>query len=195
MQGPAPVNIGGTGRLRRAQKKAECTGMTRADGGRHETGRLGEDIALEYLLQRGFKLIERNWRCRHKEVDLIMEGDDGLHIVEVRTMKEPVQVEPEMTVCARKQLNLRTAAEAWIRIKGENAPVLPCAAGRGAGLRVRAGESHAGRTGRTRGAAEGLAGRGGTSPGKPALRAAAPAGRGRLHAGRLCGSGARAFPA
>lgn len=123
MQGPAPVNIGGTGRLRRAQKKAECTGMTRADGGRHETGRLGEDIALEYLLQRGFKLIERNWRCRHKEVDLIMEGGDGLHIVEVRTMKEPVQVEPEMTVCARKQLNLRTAAEAWIRIKGENTPV------------------------------------------------------------------------
>ena len=79
--------------------------------------------------------------------------------------------------------------------KGKNAPGLPCAAGRGAGLRVRAGESHAGRTGRTRGAAEGLAGRGGTSPGKPALRAAAPAGRGRLHAGRLCGSGARAFPA
>ena len=37
--------------------------------------------------------------------------------------KEPVQVEPEMTVCARKQLNLRTAAEAWIRIKGENTPV------------------------------------------------------------------------
>ena len=79
--------------------------------------------------------------------------------------------------------------------KGKNAPGLPCAAGRGAGLRVRAGESHAGRTGRKRGAAEGLAGRGGTSPGKPALRAAAPAGRGRLHAGRLCGSGARAFPA
>ena len=36
-------------------------------------GRTGENAALEYLLQNGYKLLERNWHCRHKEVDLIVE--------------------------------------------------------------------------------------------------------------------------
>lgn len=134
IHGPAPVNIGGTGRVRTPRRRTENGGngrgrskdtdsRTRADGGRYVTGRLGEEIALEYLLQTGYKLIERNWRCRHKEVDLIMKGDDGLHIVEVRTMREPVLQEPEMTVRACKQHNLETAAVAWIRMTGEDAPV------------------------------------------------------------------------
>lgn len=80
-------------------------------------------MALEYLLQSGYRLLERNWRCRHKEVDLIMEGKDGLHIVEVRTRKEPVAMEPELTVDRCKQRNLESAAGAWIRQNGERRQV------------------------------------------------------------------------
>ena len=50
MQGPAPINIGGTGR-RGGQRSRTVTGgkkgkiSPRADGGRYETGRMGEDIS------------------------------------------------------------------------------------------------------------------------------------------------------
>lgn len=126
MQGPKPVNIGGTGRRRKQRNKAaeirDGSGH-RADGGRRETGKLGEDIALEHLLQMGYKLLERNWYCRHKEVDLIMEGEDGLHIVEVRTRHEPVAMEPELTVDRHKQRYLEAAAAAWLRKGGEYSQV------------------------------------------------------------------------
>lgn len=120
MQGPAPINIGGTGR-RGGQRSRTVPGgkkgeiSPRADGGRYETGRMGEDMALEYLLQRGYKLLERNWRCRYKEVDLIMKGADGLHIVEVRTRRAPTAVEPEQTVDRWKRRNLEAAANSYLR--------------------------------------------------------------------------------
>lgn len=125
MQGPAPVNIGGTGRRRRKRpgSRRAPDSKARCDGGRHETGRMGEDMALEYLLQRGYKLLERNWRCRYKEVDLIMENSDGIHVVEVRTRKEPTAVEPEQTVDRRKQHNLEAAANSYLRSRKTTAPV------------------------------------------------------------------------
>lgn len=125
MQGPAPVNIGGTGRRRRKRpgSRRAPDSKARCDGGRHETGRTGEDMALEYLLQRGYKLLERNWRCRYKEVDLIMENSDGIHVVEVRTRKEPTAVEPEQTVDRRKQHNLEAAANSYLRSRKTTAPV------------------------------------------------------------------------
>ena len=97
MQGPGPVNIGGTGRKRKRTRRQpireETCGTERnCQDSRADTGKLGETIALEYLLQMGYKLLERNWRCRHKEIDLIMEGGDGIHIVEVRTRKAPAAI-------------------------------------------------------------------------------------------------------
>lgn len=117
MQGPAPVNIGGTGRRRRKRpgSRRAPDSKARCDGGRHETGRTGEEMALEYLLQRGYKLLDRNWRCRYKEVDLIMKGADGLHIVEVRTRRAPTAVEPEQTVDRWKRRNLEAAANSYLR--------------------------------------------------------------------------------
>ena len=92
-----PVNIGGTGRERKAGnrnwkkhagREAERvdsagnhrTGETYDEAKRHiAIGRSGEDAALEYLLQNGYKLLERNWHCRHKEIDLIVENEGRRH--------------------------------------------------------------------------------------------------------------------
>ena len=68
-------------------------------------------------------MLERNWRCRYKEVDLIMENIDGIHVVEVRTRKEPTAVEPEQTVDRRKQHNLEAAANSYLRSRKTTAPV------------------------------------------------------------------------
>lgn len=124
MRGPRPVNIGGTGRKRREGSKSVRTKSAwsdrRTDTGRCGTGKLGEDIALEYLLQTGYKLLERNWRCRYKEIDLIVEGSDGVHIVEVRTRREPAAVAPEQTVGKDKQHHLEAAARSYAGLGGKN---------------------------------------------------------------------------
>lgn len=51
---------------------------------RHLLGRIGEQLALEFLQKRGYRLLARNWRDGHKELDLVMEDDCCLRIIEVR---------------------------------------------------------------------------------------------------------------
>ena len=50
-----------------------------------ETGKIGEDIATEYLIGKGFKIIARNWRFKHYEVDIIASKNSFLHFIEVKT--------------------------------------------------------------------------------------------------------------
>jgi len=50
----------------------------------HQEGRRAEDLACSFLRARGLKLIERNYRCRCGEIDLIMDDGDCLVFVEVR---------------------------------------------------------------------------------------------------------------
>jgi putative endonuclease len=48
-------------------------------------GRLGEDIATQYLENRGFRTIERNYKKKCGEIDIISKKDNVLHFVEVKT--------------------------------------------------------------------------------------------------------------
>lgn len=51
-------------------------------------GNRGEDIATEWLRDRGYYIVERNWRIGHYEIDIIAQHYDTLHFVEVKTRKE-----------------------------------------------------------------------------------------------------------
>ncbi len=77
-------------------------------------GKIGEDLALDYLLANGLKLRERNWRCGHLELDLIMEDDTFLHIVEVRSRTAPCMISPLESVNREKQRRLFRAASAYV---------------------------------------------------------------------------------
>ena len=79
-----------------------------------ETGRRGEDLALAWLLARGLRLRDRNWRGGHKELDLVMESADRLHVVEVKTLTPPLQHQPFEKVDAAKQARLVAAARQYI---------------------------------------------------------------------------------
>lgn len=87
------------------------------DDRRVDVGRRGENIALEYLLEKGMILRDRNWRIRHLELDLIMETETELHIVEVRSRKSPVLVSPAETVLGKKQRNIVRAAAIYVGMK------------------------------------------------------------------------------
>lgn len=81
---------------------------------RAKLGKEGEDIALDFLIGKGMKLLARNWRNGHKELDLIMEEDKFLRIIEVRSRNYPNIVSPRETVGRKKQTLVIKAANAFV---------------------------------------------------------------------------------
>lgn len=79
-----------------------------------ETGKLGENLAAEFLVQKGFRVVARNYRCRHAEIDLIVQRDDWLIFVEVKTRNSNAYGEPETFVDATKRRLMYRAAENYI---------------------------------------------------------------------------------
>ena len=79
-----------------------------------EIGKRGEDAALSWLEARGFCLRDRNWRCGHRELDLVVESAGRVHIVEVKTLTPPLRTEPAEKGDARKQASLTAAASRYI---------------------------------------------------------------------------------
>lgn len=80
----------------------------------NELGALGEQIAVDYLIERGYQIIERNWSNGHKEIDIIAKDGDTIVIVEVKTRRSTYLVEPEIAVDVYKQRNLIWAANSYV---------------------------------------------------------------------------------
>lgn len=81
---------------------------------RQDLGRKGEEVALEYLLQRGMKLLERNWRSGHRELDLIMEEGSFIRIIEVRTREYPSIIDPFESITLPKRRRIIAAARDFL---------------------------------------------------------------------------------
>lgn len=77
-------------------------------------GKQGEEIAVKYLTDKGYEILERNWRNRHKEVDIIAKDGRELVFVEVKTRKSNNYGEPDLAVNKQKQRLLISAANAYI---------------------------------------------------------------------------------
>lgn len=83
-----------------------------------ETGKKGEEIAGDFLQSQGFKILEKNWRYRRLEVDLIAMDSDVLVFVEVKTRSNAFFGQPEEFVDKKKEEHLaRAAAEYMHQIK------------------------------------------------------------------------------
>ena len=81
-----------------------------------ELGRKGEGLAAEFLSEQGFWIRQRNWRYKHKEIDIIAENDRFLVITEVKTRAGHYKVRPGELVNRQKQKFLIEAAEAYINL-------------------------------------------------------------------------------
>ena len=80
----------------------------------NELGALGEQIAVDYLIERGYQIVERNWSNGHKEIDIVAKDGDTIVIVEVKTRRSTYLVEPETAVDVFKQRNLIWAANSFV---------------------------------------------------------------------------------
>ena len=80
----------------------------------NELGRAGELLAIKYLKNKGYKILEVNWRDKHKEIDIIALDKDQIVFVEVKTRKNSYFGSPVEAVNMRKQKYLIDAAEEYI---------------------------------------------------------------------------------
>ena len=79
-----------------------------------KTGKTGEDTACTYLAANGHIILERNWRYRHLEIDIISETTDFIIFTEVKTRSINNITEPWRAVNKKKQLLLIRAANVYI---------------------------------------------------------------------------------
>ena len=79
-----------------------------------ERGKAAEDAAAAYLTGQGLRLVERNWRCKGGEIDLIMRDGNALVFVEVRLRRDGRFGGAAASITAAKQGRLVHAARLYL---------------------------------------------------------------------------------
>lgn len=79
-----------------------------------DKGKLGEDIAVKFLVDKGYKILERNYRYGHGEIDIIAMDGDVLVFVEVKMRFSDKFGAPEDSVTIAKRRQLKKIAGAFL---------------------------------------------------------------------------------
>jgi putative endonuclease len=82
-----------------------------------EIGTKGELLAANFLKNKGYVILETNWRTGKKEIDIIAENSDSIVFVEVKTRSNFDFGFPEEAVTEHKKKLLKMAAEAYYEEK------------------------------------------------------------------------------
>ncbi|MFM1789233.1 MAG: hypothetical protein RLZZ12_582 [Actinomycetota bacterium] len=78
-------------------------------------GEQGEDFVAKSLVSRGLKLLDRNWRIREGEIDLVAQDCDGTIIfVEVKTRSSISHGDPLESISLEKAFRIQRLALAWL---------------------------------------------------------------------------------
>lgn len=85
-------------------------------------GKKGEDIACRFLEGMGHRIIARNCRIGHFELDIVSTDVRGVHFVEVKSRMAPVAAEPEENVTPLKQRKIAKAALGFLHRWSGNLP-------------------------------------------------------------------------
>lgn len=75
-----------------------------------ELGRKGEDLVAEYLRQKGYIVVKRNYKDRFGEIDIIAENKEEIAFVEVKTRREGALVSGLQAVDIKKAERIRKTA-------------------------------------------------------------------------------------
>lgn len=85
---------------------------------RQQSGRRGEREAERFLVDRGYRILERNWRSAHGEIDLIAGDGETIVFVEVKLRRGTAFGAPEEAVTPAKQRHLVDSAQDYLEQKG-----------------------------------------------------------------------------
>lgn len=84
----------------------------------HRLGVAGERLAAAYLAARGYRILGRNIRDGHAEVDLVARRGRTVAFVEVKTRAGPAFGHPLEAITRAKRREVERVAAAWIRRSG-----------------------------------------------------------------------------
>lgn len=82
----------------------------------NEIGKLGEEMAEKYLIDKNFKIIDRNFYCKQGEIDIIARDNDELVFVEVKTRTNSKYGSPAEAVHKKKKMHIYKAVKYYIHL-------------------------------------------------------------------------------
>ncbi|MEU2528364.1 MULTISPECIES: YraN family protein [Streptomyces] len=85
-------------------------------------GRYGEDLAARLLAEAGMTVLERNWRCRAGEIDIVARDGDAVVVCEVKARREGSFEHPMEAITPAKADRLRRLADIWLDRHGGPPP-------------------------------------------------------------------------
>lgn len=80
----------------------------------YKLGDKGEELAVDFLINKGFEILNTNWRFKHIELDIVARDNDKLVFVEVKTRTNRDIERPQDAITIKKQKNIITAANVFI---------------------------------------------------------------------------------
>lgn len=86
----------------------------------NQTGQWGENAATEFLVAKGYDIVERNWRLEHLEIDIIARNRQRMIFVEVKTRSSSENADPQLIITKKKLNNMCRAANAYMRLYNSN---------------------------------------------------------------------------
>lgn len=90
------------------------------------SGRLGEQLTAEYLEEKGYEIVERNFKCRFGEIDIIAQNDRYLAFVEVKTRSADGLSHPFEAITPSKSKRHSIISSTTKRICSRALTPLPC---------------------------------------------------------------------
>lgn len=85
---------------------------------KRQKGKLGEDVAVDFLQRRGYRILERNFRFDRGEIDIIAQVGETLVFVEVKARRSKSFGDPEEAVTGFKKRQLEKVAEGYLVERG-----------------------------------------------------------------------------
>lgn len=83
----------------------------------YKLGKSGEDVAVEYLKKKRYKIVNKGFRFLRGEIDIIAYDGDTLVFIEVKTRKSPRFTQPEESVTPAKRKQLRRVAQGYLLLE------------------------------------------------------------------------------
>lgn len=80
----------------------------------NELGKLGEEMACNFLLAKGYEILHRNWQAEHCELDIVAKKNNILVIFEVKTRSTNVFGNPEEFITRTKIKRIIKAAQRYV---------------------------------------------------------------------------------
>ena len=81
----------------------------------NELGKWGENLAAEYLQDKGYEILERDWKSGHHDLDIVAKEDDTLVVVEVKTRRNRLFGDPEEAINYKKRMSLQSAINHYVK--------------------------------------------------------------------------------